>query len=177
MPNGNGVAAGDIPVSCTDGLSALQDPQKSGFFLWKDDGRVSKEAGREEKVQKEKRKMINFSIQHEHIFFLYYYGDFLSGQTSRLCYLENRGCTSNLKISMKRKDKSRKQKKKVFFTCHTSYHNIFLCCRALTQVSFSCLDKICPVAKLIIFWSVYTPLKSWKEEKKKKKTLSKGWWL
>ncbi|XP_038571351.1 aryl hydrocarbon receptor-like [Micropterus salmoides] len=33
MPNGNGVAAGDIPVSCTDGLSALQDPQKSGFFL------------------------------------------------------------------------------------------------------------------------------------------------
>ncbi|KAM9334002.1 aryl hydrocarbon receptor-like [Symphorus nematophorus] len=33
MPNGNGVATGDIPVSCPDGLSALQDPQKSGFFL------------------------------------------------------------------------------------------------------------------------------------------------
>ncbi|XP_049920155.1 aryl hydrocarbon receptor-like isoform X2 [Epinephelus moara] len=29
MPNGNGVATGDIP----DGLPALQDPQKSGFFL------------------------------------------------------------------------------------------------------------------------------------------------
>ncbi|KAM8721919.1 aryl hydrocarbon receptor 1b [Acanthopagrus schlegelii] len=33
MPNGNGVATGDIPVSCPDGLSALQDPPKSGFFL------------------------------------------------------------------------------------------------------------------------------------------------
>ncbi|XP_074483223.1 aryl hydrocarbon receptor 1b isoform X1 [Sebastes fasciatus] len=29
MPNGNGVATGDIP----DGLPTLQDPQKSGFFL------------------------------------------------------------------------------------------------------------------------------------------------
>uniref|UniRef100_A0A3B5B675 Aryl hydrocarbon receptor-like n=1 Tax=Stegastes partitus TaxID=144197 RepID=A0A3B5B675_9TELE len=33
MPNGNAVATGDIPVSCPDGLPALQDPQKSGFFL------------------------------------------------------------------------------------------------------------------------------------------------
>ncbi|KAE8278448.1 Aryl hydrocarbon receptor [Larimichthys crocea] len=33
MPNGNGVVTGNIPVSCPDGLSALQDPQKSGFFL------------------------------------------------------------------------------------------------------------------------------------------------
>lgn len=33
MPNGNGVTTGSIPVSCPDGLSALQDPQKSGFLL------------------------------------------------------------------------------------------------------------------------------------------------
>ncbi|XP_070814183.1 aryl hydrocarbon receptor 1b [Chaetodon trifascialis] len=33
MPNGNEVATGNIPVSCPDGLSTLQDPQKSGFFL------------------------------------------------------------------------------------------------------------------------------------------------
>ncbi|XP_044044354.1 aryl hydrocarbon receptor-like [Siniperca chuatsi] len=33
MPNGNGVVTGDIPVSCPDGLSVLQDPHKSGFFL------------------------------------------------------------------------------------------------------------------------------------------------
>ncbi|XP_070786407.1 aryl hydrocarbon receptor-like [Enoplosus armatus] len=33
MPNGNEVTTGDIPVSCPDGLPALQDPQKSGFFL------------------------------------------------------------------------------------------------------------------------------------------------
>ncbi|KAG8004666.1 hypothetical protein GBF38_009025 [Nibea albiflora] len=33
MPNGNAVVTGNIPVSCPDGLSALQDPQKSGFFL------------------------------------------------------------------------------------------------------------------------------------------------
>ncbi|XP_067439745.1 aryl hydrocarbon receptor-like [Thunnus thynnus] len=33
MSNGDGVATGDIPVSCSDGLPALQDPQKSGFFL------------------------------------------------------------------------------------------------------------------------------------------------
>uniref|UniRef100_UPI0037E7D692 aryl hydrocarbon receptor 1b n=1 Tax=Semicossyphus pulcher TaxID=241346 RepID=UPI0037E7D692 len=33
MPNGNGVAPSDIPVSRPDGLPALQDPQKSGFFL------------------------------------------------------------------------------------------------------------------------------------------------
>ncbi|XP_039998242.1 aryl hydrocarbon receptor-like isoform X1 [Xiphias gladius] len=32
MPNGNGVATDDIPVSCPEGLPALQDPQKSGFF-------------------------------------------------------------------------------------------------------------------------------------------------
>ncbi|XP_069578215.1 aryl hydrocarbon receptor 1b [Brachyistius frenatus] len=33
MPNGNGVATGNIPASCPDGLPNLQDPQKSGFFL------------------------------------------------------------------------------------------------------------------------------------------------
>ncbi|XP_060923290.1 aryl hydrocarbon receptor-like [Limanda limanda] len=33
MPNGNGVATDDIPLSCPEGLAALQDPQKSGFFL------------------------------------------------------------------------------------------------------------------------------------------------
>ncbi|AWO95980.1 putative aryl hydrocarbon receptor-like [Scophthalmus maximus] len=33
MPNGNGVAQDDLPVSCPEGLAALQDPQKSGFFL------------------------------------------------------------------------------------------------------------------------------------------------
>ncbi|KAM9836112.1 aryl hydrocarbon receptor-like [Aulostomus maculatus] len=33
MPSGNGVAAGDIPVSCPDGHPALQDSQRSGFFL------------------------------------------------------------------------------------------------------------------------------------------------
>ncbi|XP_062236841.1 aryl hydrocarbon receptor-like [Platichthys flesus] len=33
MPNGNGVATEDIPVSCPEGLAALQDPQTSGFFL------------------------------------------------------------------------------------------------------------------------------------------------
>uniref|UniRef100_A0A8C4GF88 Aryl hydrocarbon receptor 1b n=1 Tax=Dicentrarchus labrax TaxID=13489 RepID=A0A8C4GF88_DICLA len=33
MPNGNGVATGEIPVSCPDELPVLQDPQKSGFFL------------------------------------------------------------------------------------------------------------------------------------------------
>ncbi|XP_035005811.1 aryl hydrocarbon receptor isoform X1 [Hippoglossus stenolepis] len=33
MPNGNGGAPDDIPVSCPEGLAALQDPQKSGFFL------------------------------------------------------------------------------------------------------------------------------------------------
>nr|XP_046238529.1 aryl hydrocarbon receptor-like [Scatophagus argus] len=33
MPNGNGGAAGDIPISCPDGLSTLQDPQTPGFFL------------------------------------------------------------------------------------------------------------------------------------------------
>ncbi|XP_040888178.1 aryl hydrocarbon receptor 1b [Toxotes jaculatrix] len=33
MPSGNGVATDEIPVSCPEGLPALQDPQKSGFFL------------------------------------------------------------------------------------------------------------------------------------------------
>uniref|UniRef100_A0A3Q0SI60 Aryl hydrocarbon receptor n=1 Tax=Amphilophus citrinellus TaxID=61819 RepID=A0A3Q0SI60_AMPCI len=33
MPSGNGVATGDIPVPCPDGLPALQDSQKSGFFF------------------------------------------------------------------------------------------------------------------------------------------------
>uniref|UniRef100_UPI003AAD6D07 aryl hydrocarbon receptor-like n=1 Tax=Centroberyx gerrardi TaxID=166262 RepID=UPI003AAD6D07 len=33
MPNGNGVASGDTPASCPDGLAALQDSQKTGFFL------------------------------------------------------------------------------------------------------------------------------------------------
>ncbi|XP_039907307.1 aryl hydrocarbon receptor 1b isoform X2 [Simochromis diagramma] len=33
MSNGNAVATGDIPVPCPDELPALQDSQKSGFFL------------------------------------------------------------------------------------------------------------------------------------------------
>ncbi|XP_047432273.1 aryl hydrocarbon receptor 1b [Mugil cephalus] len=33
MPNGNGVMSGDAPVSCPNGLPALQDPHKSGFYL------------------------------------------------------------------------------------------------------------------------------------------------
>uniref|UniRef100_A0A3Q3WEM1 Uncharacterized protein n=1 Tax=Mola mola TaxID=94237 RepID=A0A3Q3WEM1_MOLML len=33
VPNGNGVAAGNIAVSNPDGLSVLHDPQKYGFFL------------------------------------------------------------------------------------------------------------------------------------------------
>ncbi|GAA6224600.1 aryl hydrocarbon receptor-like [Lates japonicus] len=33
MPNGNGLATDDVPVSRPEGLPALQDPQKSGFFL------------------------------------------------------------------------------------------------------------------------------------------------
>ncbi|XP_070711527.1 aryl hydrocarbon receptor 1b [Pempheris klunzingeri] len=33
MPNGTGVAAGSVPASCPEGLPALQDPHKSGFFL------------------------------------------------------------------------------------------------------------------------------------------------
>ncbi len=53
MPNGNGVTTGNIPVSCPDGLSALQDPHKSGFLLWTGDSRVSEEARTEEKIQKE----------------------------------------------------------------------------------------------------------------------------
>lgn len=56
MPNGNEVATGSIPVSCPDGLSAMQDPQKSGFFLWKGDGRVSDEDRGAEKVQTEKKE-------------------------------------------------------------------------------------------------------------------------
>ncbi|KAM4601675.1 aryl hydrocarbon receptor-like [Polymixia lowei] len=33
MPNGNGMTTSDSPVSLPDGLPALQDPQKTGFYL------------------------------------------------------------------------------------------------------------------------------------------------
>lgn len=39
MPNGNGVATSDTPVSCPEGFPALQDAPKSGFFLWKNEAR------------------------------------------------------------------------------------------------------------------------------------------
>ncbi|XP_056156914.1 aryl hydrocarbon receptor 1b [Lampris incognitus] len=33
MPNGNGMATDDFPISCPEGLPALQDPQETGFYL------------------------------------------------------------------------------------------------------------------------------------------------